>query len=381
MDTISCPHCGQLVEISKAFLHQIEEQARAAISEKHALELEKAKKRGAEEKLREMTEELALKEKERIRIEELQKEKAKKMQEDYIELMEKNRKLQERSEDQEIIMKKQLMVERERMQEEISKKEHEKASLEKRELEKQLEDMKKALEEANRKGSQKSQQLQGEVLELEIEEILKKNFPHDDIEPVGKGVKGADIRHLVKSPRGFKCGLILWEFKRRQDWSDKWISKLKEDGRATNADISVIVTTNLPKDMKETFMLRDDIWICTIDIIVPLGIALRKSLLDVGYQKAIAMNRGDKADALYAYVTSKEFIQQLQAVMDVYTEMNEQVHKERASFEKIWKQREAQAQRLMLATSGMVGSIKGKIGQGALHIPDLELLEGGDEEG
>jgi hypothetical protein len=277
-------------------------------------------------------------------------------------------------------MIKKLSEEREKLKEEVGKTLKEKSDLEVAEIKKQLEDTKKALEDAQRKAAQKSQQMQGEVLELELENLLRSAFPQDEIEAVGKGVTGADIKHIVKSPKGYVCGTILWESKRTKEWSDKWLHKLKEDLRVEKAMFPVIVSMNLPKEGENGFGLKEGVWVCTPNLVIPLAIILRKNLLDLGYQKAISANRGEKADLLYSYVTSHEFQQQVENVVEVYQEMQTQIVKERAAFEKAWKQREAQAQRILISTSNMIGSMQGVVGASMPPIKGLDLLDEGDEQ-
>lgn len=98
-----------------------------------------------------------------------------------------------------------------------------------RDKDQKLEQLSKTVEELNKKLEQGSQQTQGESLELELEELLKHNFPFDEIVPVAKGVKGADVIQKVKNQFGFECGTILWESKRHKRYDPKWVAKLKDD--------------------------------------------------------------------------------------------------------------------------------------------------------
>ncbi|HZE86663.1 MAG TPA: DUF2130 domain-containing protein [Methylomirabilota bacterium] len=380
MNTVVCPHCGKDVEISQAFKHQIEEDILREERSKHKEELEKFSEdieKKAEKRIKEEVE-LTLKNSAN-ELEEVRK-KSDKLQNDLLDQMKAFRKLQDEQQQKEVEMEKKLLTERERIQEELSKSLKEKSDLENAELKKQLDDTKKALVEAQRKAEQKSQQLQGEVLELEMENLLRTAFPHDAIEPVGKGITGADIKHIVKSPKGFVCGTILWESKRTKEWSDKWLGKLKEDLRSEKALCAVIVSMVLPKEAENGFGIKEGVWICSYDLIVPVATSLRKNLLDVGYQKAISANKGGKADVLYNYITSHEFQQQVENVVESYREQLVQITKERAAFEKSWKQREAQAQRILVSTANIVGSMQGIVGASLPPIKGLDLLEEGAEE-
>lgn len=373
---INCPKCDELIDVPSALATQFDKTTRVELENKFKADLQKFKKEAEEHALKKATEDLSLKLEEKEQERKRDRERVEQLQKDRSEMIDEITKLKVIDADREIEMKKRLLEESQKLEEQISKREHEKSTLEKAALEKTIEDMKKALEEANRKGSPKSQQQQGEIFELVIEKILRENFSHDEITPVEKGIKGADIKHNVKTPKGYNAGLILWEFKRAQDWGKDWIPKLKQNSREAKAEICVIVSTVLPKDMQENFGMRDDVWICSIDVVLPLAFLLRKSLLDVARQKAIAVNSENKAGQLYSYVTSNEFFQQVKAIIDVYKAQKTQIQRERMAFEKSWKERDIQAERLIATTAGIVGSMEGKI-QSTLHIPDLDLLDSG----
>lgn len=375
MQTIVCPHCKKSLEITQALHDETVEKILDAEKEKFIKELEKVKteeKERVEKKIRQEMD---------IQFKDLENEKndsqkrIEKLMQEVLKANGEMRALKQKDEEREIETQKKLQTEREKIKEEVVKLETEKANLKLLEVTKQLEDTKKALEEAQRKSTQTSQQLQGEVLELELEEFLRNSFPTDEIIAIGKGVHGADVRHIVKSPKGFVCGVILWESKRTKHWEDKWLEKLKTDLRAEKANIPVIISSDLPKDAKSGIGLKMGVWVVSHALILPLAELLRKNLLDVAYQKVVAANKSEKADLLYSYVTSHEFQQQVELVVEVYKDMQEQIIKERMAFEKSWKQREAQVHKLLLGTAAIVGSMQGKVGASMPHIKGLEILE------
>jgi hypothetical protein len=171
---------------------------------------------------------------------------------------------------------------------------------------------------------------------------------------------------------------MIWEFKRTKNWTEAWIPKLKEDLRAAKASIPIIVTEVMPKDIAEDITQYEGVWLCKPPCAIILGSLLRKSLIDVGHQKSLDASRSTNAESLYNYVTSHEFIQQVEAMVETYRDMTAQVTKERVAFEKLWAQREKQAQRLLLSTANIIGSMQGQIGQASMpRIKGLELLEAG----
>ena len=374
MNNIKCPNCGKQVEISEAIKHQIQEDILAKAETKHKEELEKFKIEIEEKAQKRVKEELELKFKDSQNELEETKEQSRLLREQLLEITKQLRFLKQKDDERELEMQKKLSLEREKIQEDVIKIEKEKSNLEIAEIKKQLDDTKKALEEAQRKSSQKSQQLQGEVLELELEKLLSNAFPHDETKAVGKGISGADICQIVKSPKGIICGTILWESKRTKEWSDKWLSKLKEDLRSQKANIPIIVSMILPKEASSGFGIKDGVWICSHELVLPIATILRKNLLDVGYQKAVSANREEKADMLYSYITSHEFQQQVERIVEAYKEMKDQIVKERISFERSWKQREAQAERIIISTANIVGNMQGKVGASMPQIKGLDLL-------
>lgn len=378
MNTVLCPSCGKEVEISQALRHQIEDQVLKSAELKHKGELESLRKEVEEKAFFKAKEDLALK----LRTSEDEaneaKEAKRKLQAELLAITKEKRQLQEKDDQRELEMQKRLVEERSKLQNEISKSEKEKAEIEKNDLKKQLDDTKKLLEDARRKADQKSQQLQGEVLELEFEEIIRKAFPDDEIIPIAKGQKGADIQIDVRSKRGNNCGRILVEVKRHKNWDEDWITKLKGDVRSSGAVIGLVVSSILPKDEASEFNFRNGVYIAKPNHVIPLLETLRKGIIDVAYQKFISANQSDKAAALYQYITGHEFRQQIESIIEVYTEQIVQVTKERAAFEKIWKAREAQAQKLMMGVAGIYGTLQGKSNNSLPQIKSLELSAGED---
>jgi len=377
-NTIKCKSCGEEIEISDALKHQVKEQVIADLSKKHEEQLERVKKDAEHNILKKSKEELDDLSKQ------LQKkdEKLEDMRGEELKLREEKRKIEEEKKDLKIEVQRKLDKERSQIEEKATKKaqdEHRHKDLENNKV---IESLKKSLEEAQRKAQQGSQQLQGEVLELDFEQLLKDNFRSDSIEPVEKGVKGADVRQTVKSPKGIVCGVILWETKRTKAWSDSWVDKLKKDLRAEKANIPVIVSIKLPRDMDNEIEFRDGVWISSFKLALPLAQLLRRNLLDVGYQKALSTHRGEKTDRLYEYITSHEFRQQVEAMVEVYFQMKNQITKEKVVYEKMWRSREKQVDKLFSSTANVVGSIQGEVGQTAFQIKGLELkeLDDGDKE-
>ena len=119
--------------------------------------------------------------------------------------------------------------------------------------------MSNQLKEAQIKAEQGSTQLQGEVQELAIEKWLVENFPLDTIQEIKKGALGADCLQFINTRSKSNCGTIYYESKRTKSFKNEWIHKFKHDIQVKNADIGVLVTKSMPKDM-DRMGLKDGIW-------------------------------------------------------------------------------------------------------------------------
>ena len=166
--------------------------------------------------------------------------------------------------------------------------------------------MKKQIEDLKTRAELGSQQLQGEVLELELEELLRQHFIHDSVLPVPKGMKGADVIQRVCSPTGQVCGTIIWESKRTKAWSDNWVDKLKEDQREAKADIAVIISTVLPRGVSGIIQ-SNGVWVTDYSLAVGLAMALRSGLMQVASAKSSLVGKSEKMEMLYEYLAGPEF--------------------------------------------------------------------------
>jgi hypothetical protein len=252
--------------------------------------------------------------------------------------------------------------------------EQERQGLEKAELQKKLDDMAAQMADMQRKAEQGSQQLQGEVLELALEEALKRTFPLDVIEEVKKGQRGGDVKHHVHARSGAKAGLLLWETKRAAVWNAQWLTKLKEDMRECNADVGVLVTTGtaVPREWAggTQFGLVDGVWVVAWSVAAQLGEALRAGLLDVHKQRLASAGKGEKMEAVYDYVTSPQFAQKLKAVLEAFQRMRDELEAEKNQTLQRWARREKQLEAGKSALLGVGGELQGLAQQ---DLPQLEL--------
>jgi hypothetical protein len=240
------------------------------------------------------------------------------------------------------------------------------------EKEQTIASMQTQIEELKRRAEQGSQQLQGEVQELELEALLRAKFPRDTIEPVPKGEFGGDALQRVIGPLGQVCGTILWESKRTKNWSDGWLVKLRDDQRTAKADIAIIVSQTLPKDV-ESFDLVDGIWVTNAKSVFSLAVALRHSLIELASARQALEGQQTKTEMVYQYLTGPRFRHRVEAIVEAFSSMQEDLDREKKAITKQWAKREEQIERVMQATVGMYGDLQAIAGKSFQEIEGLEL--------
>ncbi len=265
-----------------------------------------------------------------------------------------------------------LDAERAALEAKVRQQVEERSALEKADLQKKLDDVNAQLVAAQRKMEQGSQQLQGEVLELTVEEALRRTFPIDVFEEVRKGARGGDIVQRIMNRAGQRAGTILWEIKRARDWSAPWTVKLKEDMRACGADLGILVTLSCPREFPQgqSFGVHEEVWVTLWSTAIPLAQALRAGLLEVHQQRLVSAGKGESMEAVYDYVTSVQFAQKIRAVVDSFRRMREELESEKTSTLQRWARREKQITLAMNELIAIAGDVQGLAKQ---DLPELEL--------
>jgi hypothetical protein len=248
----------------------------------------------------------------------------------------------------------------------------EEQSLKLAERDKQIDDLRRVIDDLKRKSEQGSQELQGEVLELDIQAQLAQQFPRDVIAPVHKGVAGADLIQDVKNGQGQSCGRIVWETKNTRHWQAGWLAKLKDDTRAVNGNLAVLISNVLPEGMHE-FGHLDGVWVASRRAWPALAVALRDQLLQVAFAHAASEGKHEKMEILYRYLAGDPFRQKVTGIVEAFTALQEQLARGRRAMEKIWKDREKQIERVITNTVGMYGEMSGILGGTLPEIPHLTL--------
>ncbi|HMW34275.1 MAG TPA: DUF2130 domain-containing protein [bacterium] len=371
-EQIICPKCKHQFELSDAFQSRFEAQAEQKIrdefNQKFKSEIAKREEKIRRDTMEQWTLQLAdLQQQLAIKDKNMQDARTRELQ-----LMKQQREIEEREQNLKLETERLIMEERNKIRLEVEAKAIEAFRLKDAEKDKRIADMMRQVDELKRKAEQGSQQSQGEVMELALENLLREKFPLDVISEVPKGIRGADVLQRVYNRSGLESGTIIWESKRTKEWSPSWIQKLKDDMRSAGANVAVLVTQALPKEIK-TMGNLDGVWITGFGTAVELAEVLRVGMTELAQTRIAAVGKNEKMEMLYNYLTGNEFRQKMEAVLEAFVQMRGDLDQERRSMEKNWQRREKQIERMMVSMSRMNGDLEGIMGTALPAIPALEL--------
>lgn len=392
--TIICPKCSNQISIDEALGHQLEESLKKEFAvqrekerqeerekvrawqekkEKEFEEQQRATRQKIEEDIKKKIQEESAADQKFLK-EELEENKVrnKKLMDQLTEMTRELRNVRQEKEEAKLEMEKKLSEEQEKIRQKAEQETLEKSHLQLKEKEQVIESLKRSLEEAQRKAAQGSQQLQGEVLELELEEYLKKEFPMDDITPVAKGIRGADVLQSVHDTMGRVCGTIIWESKRTKNWSEEWVSKLKDDMRTSGSDVAILVSEVLPQGIKY-FGPKDGIFVTCFDCLLGVSSQIRLALIKENQIKGSVVGKNEKMEVLWNYLSSNQFTQKVEAIVEAFSIMKEDLEREKRVYNQLWAKREKQIERVINNTVGMHGDLQGLMGASLPQIKSLDF--------
>lgn len=411
-DNIICPHCKASIPISEAISAQLTKDLRREFEQQQARHEEALAKReatlrdqqaavkSAEAKLDEQVEARLADQRDALVAKALKKAKgdvaleledqAEQLAEARakvnmaeraeLELRKQKRELEEQQKAMELTLTRELDAERPKIREEAKKEAANERLLKEAEKEKLIDDLRRQIADLQRKSEQGSQQLQGEVMELSLEDQLTRAFAFDEIMPVPKGVHGGDVVQCVHDKALGHCGSMLWESKRTKSWSDAWLVKLRDNQRAAKAQLSILVTIELPPSI-ESFGQIEGVWVCGWNYAIPLAIALRSSVVQIAAVNRSLEGRQDKMDLLYQYLAGPEFKHRVEGIVESFSTLQSELEKERRSMERLWSAREKQLKRAVLNTAGLYGDLQGIVGATLPQIEKLQLPSSTDSNG
>lgn len=403
---ITCPHCHGEVKLTETIAApllakergKLEEEARSRATllderqeklERQAADVVAARKeldRELERKLQAAREQLALEERAKAEAavrqdlestRETMEKQARALaeaQQAELEVRRQRQNLETEKREFELKLQRSLDEQRQTIREETQREDDERYRLKLAEKDKVIADMKKQVEEARRTGDQGSQQLQGDVQELDLESLLRTQFPLDEIERVPKGHNGADILQHVVDATGRRCGTIAWESKRTKNWNDQWLQKLRDDQRAAGAEVGVITSTALPNGVS-SFGEVEGVWVTGPSFILPVAAALRTIVIDVAAARQAIEGHQDKVALMYDYLTGNQFRQRVESIAESFVQMQDDLASEKRAIQRQWAKREKQLQRMIAGTTGLYGDIQGISGAALQSVDGLNLLE------
>jgi hypothetical protein len=403
-DTLLCPNCGLEIEVSTVLASQVRQHLRRefeaearkkerelALRQQEMEQREKSLAESRETLDREIQQRLVQERSELLMLAEAQvresvasemaelkeqlagsQSKLQDAQAAEVELRKERRELESQTRELELAVNRRLDEERRTLREEGKREALEEHQLRDADRDKLINDLRKQIDDLKRKSEQGSQQAQGEVMELELEDILRQQFALDVIEPVPVGAHGGDLLQHVYDGSGQECGTILWESKRTKSWSDGWLAKLRDDQRTAKAEVAVLTSVELPKGFS-SFGLVDGVWITSRTCLVGLAGALRAGLLEVARTRRAMIGQQTKSEFLYNYFSGTEFRQRVEGIVEAFVALKTDLDKEKRSMHRAWARREKQLERAVLHTAGLYGDVGGILGNKLAEISNLEL--------
>lgn len=352
--SITCPSCGKKIPLTRALRTEIEASVKDEYERRLAEDVERARKQATRDAEKKSAGEFAaLKDELDTQAKELEH-----ARQTELTLRKRERELERKQQDIELTVARKLDDERNRVVVETETRLSEQQRLKDAEKERQLADLRRQIEDLKRKADQGSQQLQGEAGEEELESLLRSTFPWDDIAPVPQGIRGADLHQIVVDAHGSRCGTMLWECKNAKHWSEGWIAKLKEDQRTLRADVAILVTASLPKGCTH-FTIIEGVVVSSFACAAAVASLVRVQLKQLAQTRSAVVNKDQKLELLYRYLSGIEFRQRVEAIIDAFQTMRDDLEQERRAAERQWAKRLKQIESVTFNIAGMYGDLQG----------------------
>jgi hypothetical protein len=371
MDMIKCPHCGEQVEISEAIIHELQAQVREEEQKKLKAQFEEEKAKEQAEREKRLREEFQEENKQREKELKEAKEKELELKEQLEKEAEEREKIEEK-----IRLEAKKAAEKEAEEAQALKLKEKDIQMD--QIKKLAEELRRANEDLKRKLEQGSQQMQGEALELDLEEKLKVTFPNDEFVPIPKGVEGGDIWQKVRF-NGKVVGSIIWETKRTKAWSNGWVTKLKDDAGKISASEAIIVSQVLPNEVKN-FDRKDGVWLTTYEHALGICRYVRFLITTVATIKSSASHTEEEWGQIRDYMMSDSFKHRMQSHFDNVNALRVSLEAEKRSTILRWKKQELLIQKLDTNTTNFYGELQSIVP----NLPEIKgidnLITNGEEE-
>jgi hypothetical protein len=395
-NTITCPSCQSDINVEDVLTKRIEAEFQQKLNiERQQLQQKTQELAEKEENITQQVQSLVIKEKEALTLKvknQLAEESAselnllkKEVQEKSTlvsklkaqegDLLKEKRQLEEREAGLQAEVEKQLTSERAVLETQIKERLQNDSDQKLKEKDLLINQLNSRVNDMKQKMDQGSTQVQGEAQELIIAEKLTSLYPFDLIQEIKTGANGADVSQTVRNNYGQICGSILYESKNTKNFSESWITKLKEDMLREKAEIGVIITRAMPDNIKDFTAKETNIYVCSLESYKALSSVLRNAILTTNEVRLVQQNQGEKTTMLYNYLLGAEFKQQLQVVHDTFVEMHDQLQKDKKQAIAGFSKREKQIDKIMLNLAAIAGNINGISGQNVAEWAEFEEVE------
>jgi hypothetical protein len=387
MASVTCPNCNAKIPLSEALTAEAEQAVHARMEEEMRRREEEFQKKAALETATAIAQtETRAREALATKMSDLEAQLQEKTagldlaQQVELDLRKRQRELEEKEKRSALEIARKVDLERRNAEQLATERVTEEFRLKEAQSKEQLAQMTRTIDDLKRKAEQGSMQTQGEALEVELEEVLRQAFPADEISPVSKGVRGADISHSVRTTAGAECAIIVWETKNAKAWSQKWIDKIRENQLEAKAALAVIVTSTLPVGIRN-FGMVEGIWVCDIANAPVLALALRAQLHAVHRERTTAQGKATKQSDLFAFVTGTEFQQRIVTAVKALAQMKKDVTRERNAALRAFAKRDQQIIKTATQIAEFFGGVQEIVGPALKPVELLELSDGDDEDG
>lgn len=190
------------------------------------------------------------------------------------------------------------------------------------------------VDDLNRQLEKKSGEQFGEEGELDLYAELVREFPSDDIERIGRGVKGADILHTVMDGER-TAGCIVYESKNVSTWLNTFITQAKKYHTQYETPYVMVVSRVFPKKQRGMCVV-DDVPVVEPRLAATLASVMREGILEIAKLRLTKVGADDKARELFAFVVGNEFQTRFRDMADAVEGLQNIQKAERTWHENQW---------------------------------------------
>lgn len=153
---------------------------------------------------------------------------------------------------------------------------------------------------------------------------------------------------------------------------------MKSELNHHNAEVGIIVSKTLPSSVR-TFTIKDGIVIGSYESAIPVASLIRIHLIEVARQRSLEANSDETKEQLFQYLTSTQFRQRIEAIVEPILTMRQDVESERRVMEHQWSGRIKQMERAVHGMAGMYGDLEGIVGKSLPSVKVFSLPEVSEE--